>query len=141
MQITLVRHGRPKLSFPNRIAGRELGYWIQSYNSAGVDPELPPPLDLRKLAATTGCIVCSDLPRSLESARLLNPARTPIVGSGFREAGISSPELITLRLNPQLWGFLARIAWCFGWSPNGESFRDARDRAVASGAATGTCPA
>ena len=42
MQITLVRHGRPKLSIPRRVAGRELRYWIHRYDQAGLDPEFPP---------------------------------------------------------------------------------------------------
>ena len=63
MQIALVRHGRPRLAVPRRIAGHELRVWIDRYDGAGIDPELPPPAKTLALAATAACIVTSTLRR------------------------------------------------------------------------------
>lgn len=132
MQITLVRHGRPRLAVPRRIAGRELCSWIERYDEAGIDPELPPPAKTRELAAAASCIVTSTLCRSIESARTLAPARGTIREAAFREAGLPSPTDARLRLPPQAWGALARIAWFLGWCPNAETLALARQRAAAA---------
>ena len=132
MQITLVRHGRPRLAVPRRIAGNELRVWIDRYDEAGIDPELPPPASSLELAAAAACIVTSTLRRSIESAQALAPARDTLREAAFREAGLPSPTDAQLRLSPQAWGALARIAWFLGWCPNAETLGLARERARAA---------
>ena len=134
MQIALVRHGRPRLAVPRRIAGHELRVWIDRYDGAGIDPELPPPAKTLALAAAAACIVTSTLRRSIESARALAPAPATVAEAAFREAGLPSPTHTRLRLSPRAWGALTRIAWYLGWCPNAETLGQARQRAASAAA-------
>ncbi len=134
MQIALVRHGRPRLAVPRRIAGHELRTWIDRYDEAGIDPGFPPPAKTLELATAAACIVTSTLRRSIESARALAPARATVGEAAFREAGLPSPTHAWLRLSPQAWGALTRIAWFLGWCPNAETLGLARERAAAAAA-------
>ncbi len=127
-RIVLVRHGRPRLDAPKRVAGRELGVWIERYDAAGIDPALPPPARVRALAEDVGTVVSSDLRRAVESAREIAPGREVPADRVFREAGLPRPRA-GLRLDPQLWGFAARIAWFCGYSGDAESLVRARERA------------
>jgi len=128
MRIALVRHGKPRIESA-QISARHLGGWIEAYDRAGIDPALPPPPTLRDLAATSACTLSSDLPRAVESLRALVPERTSPAERIFREAGLPSLPSSYVRLDPQLWAFLARVSWFLGWSRATESADRARRRA------------
>jgi hypothetical protein len=68
MEIVLVRHGKPASVPSDSIAGHEIGHWVRRYNDAGISREFPPPSSVQRLVASTGCVVASDLRRSVESA-------------------------------------------------------------------------
>ncbi len=51
MKIALVRHGRPDVDFSNGSA-HHLD-WVEAYDLAGIDPELPPPARVREIAAAS----------------------------------------------------------------------------------------
>ena len=129
MQIVLIRHGRPRLAVPKRIAGYELSEWITRYNEAGIDSLFPPPLHTLALAKSSSCIVTSDLRRCIESAQILQPGCGLITQPIFREAALPSPRSCRLRLSPQVWSVAMRIAWLLGWSLDVESLKMARKRA------------
>jgi broad specificity phosphatase PhoE len=109
------------------IAGIELGAWVRRYDECGINRDFPPPDALRRLAAVAGCVVSSDVLRSVESAAWLSErvARDPLL----REAGLPDRISIPIRLQPGACVALARVAWWLNWNKSVETVADARARA------------
>ena len=126
-EIVLARHGRPLVRHVRSIAGRELGGWVRHYNECGIDRDTSPPDALRRLAASAGRVLSSDLPRSTESAACLS--ESAIVDPRLREAGLPDRISLPLRLPPGICVILARVAWWLDWSESPETIEDARQRA------------
>lgn len=128
LRIALVRHGKPTVE-SSRVDARHFDSWVEAYNRAGIDPALPPPPRVRKLAASSAYALSSDLPRAVESLRVLAPERATPAERLFREAGLPRLAPISVRLDPQLWALFARVGWFLGWSRGTESAARARRRA------------
>jgi len=126
----LARHGKPACDFVTPIGGRDLAEWLRGMDNAPLDPSLPPPAELVRLAREAQVIAASPLRRSLESAQQLCPDQPPVVEPLFREVFLPTAIRSGLRLRPRLWTLLARAAWYAGWSPGVESFAEARRRAA-----------
>lgn len=126
-EIILARHGRPLLKDVSRITGPEIGAWVRRYDECGINPDFPPPDALRQLAASAGCILSSDLPRSRESASCLSD--TAVVDAHLREAGLPHRISIPIRLHPGICVVLARVSWWMNWSTAAETIADTRARA------------
>src|SRR5687767_1900960 len=128
-RIVLARHGRPEWSDTAFITGPELGEWVRGRNAAPIDPEHTPPPELRRIAREAKGFAASPLRRSLESLHLLVPDAIPFVDPVFREIDVPGSVPLPLPLPAQMYSKLSRIAWYAGWSPQVESFAEARDRA------------
>jgi broad specificity phosphatase PhoE len=128
MRIVLVRHGKPLLE-SSAVSAHHLNSWVEAYNRAGIDPALPPPSRVRALAADAAYVLSSDLPRAVESLRALAPEHPEHAERVFREAGLPGLPSTSVRLDPQLWAFFARVGWFLGWSGATESASRARRRA------------
>ena len=75
-RIDLVRHGRSAHLFPTGwITLPEFREWISIFNQSGISDDSRPPEELVRLIADSPVVVCSDYPRSIESAARLCPAR------------------------------------------------------------------
>jgi broad specificity phosphatase PhoE len=109
------------------IAGHELGAWVRRYDHAGITREVPPPEPVRQLAVFSGCVVASDLPRSIESATWLT--HQVQIEPDLREAGLPDGIGVSLRLHPAAWVAIARIKWWLKWGSSVETVAAARDRA------------
>ena len=129
MIIWLVRHGRP--TSPNRkwISGRELGRWVSAYDASGLDRNFPPPASVSRVVASAGCVLASDVRRSLESAAWLAPSAHVHADSMFREAALPQ-SLLPLRLPPGFCVVVSRIAWWLGWARADEDLPMTRQRAA-----------
>jgi broad specificity phosphatase PhoE len=130
MKIVVARHGRPALELPRMVRGCDLRACVDRYDRTGVEPRLPPPAALARLAGEADCIVCSPLKRARESARLLAPHHQPLVLESLREAALPCPTLRTLPLPLTAWVALTRTAWLLGWSPDAEPRTEAVARAA-----------
>ena len=134
MQIVLVRHGRPDVE-PNDRIWPNLVAFAREYNRAGIDPALPPPRRVRALADRSAFVLSSNLPRAIDSLRMLAPGREGPAERVYREAGFPPLPSLLVALNPPLWATL-RIAKGLGWLPDGsevaESLAKARGRARAA---------
>jgi broad specificity phosphatase PhoE len=128
MEIVLARHGRPRLGNWRWIAARRLSGWILAYDQAGVFVDDVPGL-LRAKALQCGRIVSSSLPRCMQSAEALGPARLVSSEDLFREAGLPHANWASPRLPPSIWAVFFRAAWFLGYSANSESLESARIRA------------
>lgn len=116
-----------------RLKACEMSHWIESYNSAGIDPKLVPPPHATEMAASCMAIACSDLPRSIESAKALKikAGHVQLSDTIFREMGLPYANWNSLRLSPAIWVALFRMLWFLGFSPRCESYYSARLRAIA----------
>jgi len=130
MKITLLRHGKPVLPSLDRIYAKEFNAWIQDYNSSHLaQPPLASEAALNH-ANTCNALVCSDLARSIDSAKALNKEKIILSDAIFNEAGLPAANWKILKLSPKIWAVLFRILWLFGYSKNSESFREAKKRAA-----------
>jgi broad specificity phosphatase PhoE len=128
MEIVLVRHG-PPAPIPRRlVSGHDLGDWLLSFNAAGLSHTDAVPETTRELVKSVRCVLASDLPRSVESAKLLS-SRGVSVDSDLREAGLPSSMGVSLRLPPGIWVVLARVAWWLNCRRSVESTTETRARA------------
>jgi broad specificity phosphatase PhoE len=132
MKIVLLRHGKPDMPAFGKLKASEMCQWIESYNLAGIDQELIPPTRTTEMAASCNAIVCSDLPRSVESANALKSKGEHDILSDalFREMDLPCTNWTLLRLSPTIWVVLFRILWFLGFSPRCESYYSARLRAI-----------
>lgn len=131
MKIVILRHGKPDLPVIDKLKACELHKWIESYNSAGINQNQIPPATAIEIAASCNAVVCSDLPRSIQSAGALNIKHIHFSESVFREIGLPYASRNSPRLSPILWVALFRSLWFLGYSSNGESFRSSKLRARA----------
>jgi broad specificity phosphatase PhoE len=129
MRIVLLRHGKPDVPKLGKLRASEIYQWIESYNSAGLNIEHRPSREAIEIANNCNTIVCSDLPRSIESARALGVREVNHIESMFREMGLPYASFPSPKLSPNIWAALFRVLWFFGYSSNGESLREAKLRA------------
>lgn len=79
-----MRHGKPKIDTRRRLNAAEFGVWVEHYNAAGIDTECLPTLEAIAQASQCAFTVCSNLPRSLESANALGIERIGAYSHMFR---------------------------------------------------------
>lgn len=135
MKLSLIRHGRPAADFSTRIAGRELGAWVERYDAAGIDAALPPPDDLRRALAGCARIFASPTRRAWDSAAVL--AQGGPEGAGIpavaldeaREAPLPVRIYFPITLKPMTLVVLARTLWLAGWAGAREDKRQVQARA------------
>lgn len=130
--IVTARHGRPNVDRSVKITAREYGYWWANYDKTGLAPGQEPPASLLAIAAEAEVVLCSTLPRAIETAdAVVDGARIVPRDSLFVEAPLPPPPFFPdfVRLTPTTWGVISRFFWFIGYAPEGcESHRRARKR-------------
>ena len=133
MKIILLRHGRPKVPDLGKLSAYDFYRWIEAYNLATLDCRHKPAQEVVELATACNIIVCSDLRRSLESAKVLGIKEVDYVDALFREFELPcSTNTYWQRgpkLSPRRWAVIYRILWFMGYSSHCESFAAAKHRA------------
>ncbi|KAF0819944.1 hypothetical protein KIS4809_1216 [Bacillus sp. ZZV12-4809] len=131
MEITLIRHGRSAQMENHRMTSMEYKKWVDTYNHLGIAEGERGPEDSIKKGASSLILLTSDLKRSIESARTLNPSAKVQSDPLFREMELPLPDihLTGVRLRPNTWTFLLRILWICGYSHGCESYIQAKHRA------------
>ena len=119
----------PQIDKDRRLSAAEFGQWVSAYNKAGINVGCMPPQDAMEQAKKCAFVMCSNLPRSSESAKVLGLENIDACESMFREMEMPYALWCSLRLSPGTWSALFRLMWGVGYSANGESFREARERA------------
>jgi broad specificity phosphatase PhoE len=135
MQITLMRHGKPRLAASRWLAPCDMDGWIEQYDEAGIHVDAIP--------AATGVanvVLTSTLPRAIASARALGHT-TPRVDAVFREAALSFPQWRFPRLPPSAWAAIFRVAWLCGYTRGADTLAVVRLRARAASAQLIACAA
>ena len=130
MQIVILRHGKPNIPSLSSISPDEFSEWVNLYNVSGLSSSSKPTLEAIEIANKSKVVVCSELPRSIQSANALNVKEITLKSYLFNEAGLPISSLKFPRLSPKAWAIIFRIFWFFGYSNNSESFKEAKVRAV-----------
>jgi broad specificity phosphatase PhoE len=127
MRITLLRHGQPAFALSGRVRAEDLRKYAKLYASSGIVGK--PPRTTVDAVQGHNIVVCSDLPRSLESAKALGLARIYSEDSLFGEIAIPHFSGGSITLPVGVWVVVLRSLWLLGFSRNGESLSNARRRA------------
>ena len=129
MKIVLVRHAKVRMPEMKRLYVSEIKAGVEIYNHAPIETSIPHKSELLALAESSDYFVCSGLSRSEASLALLG--KTPdIQDTIFNELTVPSADWRGVKLPPQAWLVFFRIASLFGYRGGGESFADAKARAV-----------
>lgn len=126
MEIILLRHGKPELDLKGRLNASEIKQLVIAYEQSGIQDH--PPETLRK-CFNGHHIVCSDLARSVQSAKRLGFKQIHLSDALFKESGMPHFDQSFFKLPAMIWFTLLRIMWLFGFKKNGESFVQAKLRA------------
>jgi broad specificity phosphatase PhoE len=129
-EITLVRHGASSHPLATHlITAAEFRTWIVDYNRAGIAADSLPPPELMAVTCDMPCVVCSDMPRAIASARLLSPGREPCALPLLREAGRPIGGDWPVKLSLDMWDRISVFLWTMGLIASDESIGAARLRA------------
>lgn len=130
MKIVLLRHGKPNIDEFGKLKANEFHKWVESYNSSGIDRGHLPTSEAIYIAEECKTVVCSDYPRSVESAVLLGRNDIKHIDPVFREMGLAYGRWKTPKAFPIVWASIFRVLWFLGYSSNGEVFSAAKKRAT-----------
>ena len=125
MEIVLLRHGRTMVELSGYLSAKQLKQLVIDYAQSSISDA---PTEKLKTRFNDHCVICSDLHRSIDSAKKLNLNNIHISGALYREIDIPHFNTFFLKLPATLWLILLRIMWLFGFSENGESFSQAKNR-------------
>ena len=127
MEITLIRHGEPEYALKGRARSNEIASVVENYNLSGIKDR--PSQQTVQNVSHNRMVVCSDLIRSIESAKALGFDEIHHAKRLFREVEIPYFKSGNFSLSINSWGILLRVLSLFGFSRNGESLWMAKRRA------------
>ncbi|MGG3799725.1 histidine phosphatase family protein [Metabacillus fastidiosus] len=131
MDISLIRHGKSTFTENKKINCAAFQSWVKQYDCNGVFEEDCYPAGTTEIIKQAHLVITSNLKRSIDSAKILNPAIKTINSSLFceTELPIPSKKLGAIKLNPNTWAIILRCLWFLGYSNGCESYNEARQRA------------
>jgi len=127
MRITLIRHGKPMCELKGKARAREIRDIISKYDMAGIAGE--PSEEIKAKVQQYNVAVCSDLFRSIDSAKKLGIKEIYLKDPIFREVALPHFDNGSLKMSINSWIAVYRILCLFGFSINGESLSIAKKRA------------
>jgi len=130
VRIVLLRHGKPDVPDFAKLQAKDVKTWIASYNAAGLAVNDSPHVAAVTVSKACNYIVCSDLPRSIESAKAVGVGRVIKSHAVFREMGLPSCSFPSPKLPANAWAVIFRVLWFLGFSHNCEPLSEAKRRAV-----------
>ncbi len=117
-RIMTARHGMPNLSREVRLSAREYGDWWARYDESGLHPDEKPPASLIEAGQTATHVICSTLPRAIETAGMItDETRTVRQDVLYIEAPLPPPPVPFIKLKPGTWGVISRSFWFLGFAP------------------------
>lgn len=129
MEIVIIRHGKPKIEPRGSVTAWGFGQWVDAYNKTGIDDTHAPSPSAVSIAKVCSAVVCSNLPRSIESAKALGVKNIEVQDPLFRECEMPHADWLYPKLSVLGWSVVFRILQMLGYSSNAESFKEARERA------------
>jgi len=122
-----MRHGKPEFELTGSVRACDIGGVVRSYDLSGIVG--CPPDEAIELTKKQNIVVCSDLPRSLQSAEFLGGAEVYIASPVFGETNLPYFSTGSIKLPVSVWIAVLRSLWFFGFSKNGESLSATKKRA------------
>jgi hypothetical protein len=116
IQITILRHGIPDLPEWGKVHASKMPEWINAYNAAGVKNSVSPIVLKMINHSSHQFIVCSNLKRSIHSAKIIGYQSPHLVDAVFREAELPTIQIPFIRLTPHQWSMVFRGFWFIGVS-------------------------
>ena len=129
MEIIIIRHGKSILNTSGKVSASEFGACAREYDVAGIDESYPPSTEVIEKARSCKFSVCSDLERSLHSARLLEIEKPDLISPLYRECEIPYANCNFPKMSKTLWPIVFRALQIIGYSPNAESYKQIKRRA------------
>lgn len=126
MEIVLLRHGKPEIELKGHLNGTEIKQLVADYLQSGIKDS---PHKSLKNRFNHYFIVCSDLTRSVQTAKKLDVDYIHLSDNLFAEIELPHFDQSKIRMPVTAWLILLRIMWLFGFKKNGESFSKAKVRA------------
>ena len=130
MQITLMRHGKPRLAETGWVTPFGMRAWIDSYDTVEVMTDLIPRRCF-EAARSAKVIATSTLKRATSSAAALGET-APMADPVFSEAELPHTLWTAPRLPPTVWAAFFRLLWLCGYSRGVVSLKNTRLRAHAA---------
>jgi broad specificity phosphatase PhoE len=128
MEIILMRHGEPAYELKGRVQANEISGVIEGYDLSGIKDK-PPKITIDRVSSVSA-VVCSDLKRSIESAKALGFSKIHQSRALYREVATPHFKGGEFSMSLYKWGVFLRVISIFGFSRNGESLSMARIRAI-----------
>jgi len=126
MEIILLRHGKPELELKGRLNASEIKQLIVAYNKSGIQ-DSPSKILIKRF--NKHHVICSDLNRSIQSAKKLGFKQIHLTDVLFKEVDMPHFDQSFFKLPTIIWFTLLRTMCLFGFKKNGESFNQAKIRA------------
>ena len=134
MEIVVIRHGKSIVDTSGNVNARDFGVCAREYNDHGVCEEHLPNQATIERVAMCKFTVCSDLSRSIHSAKLLGIEEPNLISPLYRECEIPHTDWVFPKLSKPKWSVIFRIFQLMGYSPNVESYKQALNRSKACAA-------
>lgn len=128
MQIVIVRHARVKTESTGVLDTSAMNRWLKVYDTAEIETTLPEDGRLIDLVEESRFLVCSQLPRTAASLKVLGKS-TDLRDALFDEIEIPPVRIPWLRLSPKLWLTMIRLLSLAGVGRYGRSLQQSRVRA------------
>ncbi len=128
MEIILIRHGKPKIDISGKMSASNFGKRVIDYDRTGINSEPKPTNEAYE--KTKGCrfVICSTLPRSIESALALNIETPDMISHLFRECEMPYADWKYPELTGASWSIFFRILQRMGYTSNTESYKMIKHR-------------
>jgi broad specificity phosphatase PhoE len=126
-RIILLRHGKTLVTLSGKVNASDLADLAHKYTAAGIVDV--PPTKVLNAVRDASFVLCSDLPRSLQSAQALRFAEVHGIEPDLRETVIPHFSKGSIKLSVSVWLIILRVLWLAGFSQNGESYTSAKRRA------------
>lgn len=129
MSIYLIRHGKPTISLQQKVKGNQFLEFLKRYDAAGIASDSIPPQNLTAIVQNANTVFTSNLNRTIDSARILQPQVQPTSNSIFREINCWRNFSTTIKLSALGWAIISRLLWELKIHPIAESPVATRQRA------------
>ena len=128
MEIVVIRHGKSTVGTDGWVNASQFGECVKDYDRCGVDEKYLPSNEAISRVSKCAFTVCSDLERSLHSARLLGIVKPHLACPTFRECEMPYANWRFPKMPKSAWPLVFRICQIVGYSPNAESYKEALER-------------
>jgi len=134
VKIVTIRHGKSELDISHKQTATAFRKLVAEYDELGIaSSDSPPSATLERVRLlsinTKPFLIASNLKRALDSVKPLGLGVPQIIEPQFRECEMTLFDGHRIRLPVMMWLLLLRCLWFVGYSPNCESFKQARMRA------------